>query len=207
MKKILAIVATGLLLASCSGDDDHNPDSEYYGLRKGNLTVYKRYIIQENGTESATSRIDSVTVIGQETVAGLNYFRLHHKVYNDGVLDEESDDYRRVGDKGYLLDENGTVVHPGFDRNYTFTKDLEVNGNKLGTITYKLGDLQDIVVDAGTYTAQPYIGTINSLEGSIPAGVGSEISYQPGPGLIKYKARYISGPTYQEDRLISYKFD
>ena len=209
MKKILAIMATGLLLASCSGDDDNKtPDDSFYALKEGNLWVYKKYMIERDGMERFIGNTDSVTVAGKETVGGLTYYKLHHKVYGDnGILKKEDDDYRRTNDKGYLVDENNVVIHPGFDVNYEYTRDLNINAVEYGTITYKLGTIKDEVVEGQTYKVYPYTGIINPLPNTIPEGLGEEISYQATLGVVKYKTRFLTAQMFLEDRLVSYKLN
>jgi len=204
MKTLLALLAVSATLLSCS-DDNYNADDDFYGLRSGKVLVYKKYTVDENGVETYTNKIDTVTIDGQQDINGLSYYKFHHKVYYNNALESESNDYRRVDGDGYLVDENNVVIHPGFEKNYVFTENLGSGVQPLGTAVYQLGDISEFALQNSTFAVYRYIGTINPISGSIPAGVGMERDYAASLGVVKFRTRYLASLAYLEDRLVSYQ--
>jgi hypothetical protein len=204
MKKILAIMATGLLLASCSGDDDNKtPDDSFYALKEGNYWVYKRCYTYPDGTVMPDSdvQIDTVRVIGKEDINGLAYYKLEHSKPRRTKYD-----YRRVNEKGYLINETDVVIHPGTDADFIYTNNF-MGGNEIrGVGTYQLVPKRDIVLEGKTYSVYSYIGNLVSVgEKGLYEGLGFDVSYQKGRGLVLYKDRWIAQANFIEERLISYK--
>jgi hypothetical protein len=204
MKKILAIMATVLLLASCSGDDDNKtPDDSFYALKEGNYWVYKRCYTYPDGTVMPDSdvQIDTVRVIGKEDIHGLAYYKLEHSKTRRTKYD-----YRRVNEKGYLINERDVVIHPGTDANFIDTYNIMGGSEIVGTATCQLVPKRDIVLEGKTYSGYSYVGYLVSVgEKGLYEGLGLDVSCQKGIGIVLNKTRWVVQPNFIEERLISYK--
>lgn len=198
MKKIVAFLATGAMLVSCSNDD--NQKHEFFNLAEGNFWVYKRYNASpENTVGVYANRIDTVRVEGSQLINGINYYRLTHSHNSYG---EVKDRFVRVDARGHLVDSDGLVLHPGKDKQYEYTR---VINEEVGKVKYKLGDVVDVTVENKNYKVYPYIGDFVSTSAGLIGGVGSFESYQEGIGFVVKHCRYLSSTAYYEDRLVYYQ--
>lgn len=199
MKKIVAFLAIGAILVSCSNDDD-NQKEEFFNLAEGNVWVYKRYYASPEKPDGVFANIiDTLRVVGQRTLNGENYYRVTHSF---DPPKEGNDEFLRVDDNGHLVNHNGLVLHPGKDKQYKYTSVL-YNGQ--GDLDYKLGDVTNIIVENKNYTVYPYIGDFKPTDPKIIGGVGAFQSYQKGLGFVVKHCRYLSGTAYYEDRLVYYQ--
>lgn len=195
MKKIVAFMAIGAMLMSCSNDDDQK--EEFFNLAEGNFWVYKRYNASpENTVGVYANRIDTVRVEGNQLINGLNYYRLTHSHNSDG---EGKDEFVRVDASGHLVNSEGLVLHPGKDKQYEYTR--IINGD-VGKVKYKLGDVVGITVENKNYRVYPYVGDFVPTSAGLIGGVGSFESYQEGLGFVVKHCRYLSSTSYYEDRLV-----
>lgn len=198
MKKIIAFLAIGAMLVSCSNDDD-NQNEEFFNLAEGNFWVYKRYSASpENPAGVFINIIDTVRVEGQQIINGVSYYRITHSVTNSF---NGHDEFLRVNEKGHLVRPNGFVMHPGTDKIYQHTQKNE--GESWGT-DYQLEEVKNIIVEGKNYMVYPYVGYFTSTS-PVPPGIGTFESYQKGLGLVVRHCRFVSSTAYFEDRLISYQ--
>lgn len=192
MKKIVAFLAIGAMLMSCSNDDDNQKD-EFFNLAEGNVWVYKRYYgksFDDPGT--FTGLTDTVRVVGQRYVNGKKYYEITH---SNKTYDEFVDTFLRVNEKGHLVNHNDQVIHPGIDKNYQFT---EVS-NGGGYVDYQLSNVKDIDIDGQNYIVYPYIGDFKYDQGVV-SGKFRSYDYQEGLGfVVKHRKE---NEIYFEERLV-----
>jgi len=193
MKKLFLLFAVTAGLVSC---DDTEPmeNSPFFYLTEGNMWVYKRYASDDNGQNlQFTGQNDTVRIAGPEVIDGVTYSRITHTLGDD--------EYWRIDGK-HLVNSEGYVVHPGWDYDYTYTRQLP----PFGTIDYASQDSYSGEVEGKKYVLYPFEGYFNPAEGeSVPAGVGDVKTYMPGIGFVIKRSRYLSSAAYYEDRLIYHK--
>ena len=209
MKKVLALLAFATVFVSCSDDDATSPpEIPFFNLAEGSEWVYKRYHQDlQSGEYNFNGRVDSVKVTGQQQIGGQNYIVLNHRVYTNGIFNEENNEYLRVNEDGHLVNSDGLVKHPGTDAEYEYTRPEVISAQAVGNVTYQLLPLQEIAVEGADYSVYPYSGYYTPSGNAGPAGVGHVLNYQPGIGLILEKCRYVSAELYYEDRLVYYELN
>lgn len=147
--------------------------------------------------------IDSVSVSGQEAINGTQYFKLEHWQpceSNTNCLMEV--EYVRVNEQGHLVRPEGFVKHPGYDSTYQYTGPA-VGSMDVGTLSYSVGNPDNLFIEGNTYNAIPYIGYYTPTI-DVPEGIGCIYYYQAGLGEVFQRCRFVSDDTYLEKRLISY---
>jgi hypothetical protein len=196
MKKIVLVLALAFFVMSCS-NDDNNTNNKFFNLKVGSQWVYKRYDVNNEGTESYRGEIDTVKVVGVESINGKDFYRLTHSDHQ--FLDYE---LLRVNEKGHLVSPKEFVVHPGTDKSYTASRDV-LNGN--GTINYTLKVVSSITIEGKNYEIYPYSGYYTPNPGqSGTEGEGVVEAYSKNVGFVIRRCKYLSGTAYFEYRLVSY---
>ncbi len=79
MKRIVFALFLCYFLFACDSDDSENQDIQnenFYALTVGNSWVYKNYKYNINtGTYEDTGVVDSISIVGIETISGVDYFK------------------------------------------------------------------------------------------------------------------------------------
>src|SRR5690606_29547484 len=154
MKRLLILAPIFVFLLSCdSNDDTASPQPEadnFYALTIGNEWVYKNYKYNINTeTYEDTGVIDSVSIVGTETIFGNIYFKF--RTWTTGNEENitfcnpngEHFEYLREYD-GYLIRDNGTIK---FVNN--FYQPLLVTSDSNFSYYYRLNDgMTNVQVEA-----------------------------------------------------------
>src|SRR5690606_9122482 len=119
MRKIILFFLIGVTI-SCSNDAEFSEEISFFNLENGNLWVYQRFNSFDNVNFEATTRIDSVRIVGDTMIAGLNYAIRRHQVNNYPTVDE----YIRVNEDGHLVSASGDVINPGIDMDFVDVRDF-----------------------------------------------------------------------------------
>lgn len=196
MKKIVAFLAIGAMLVSCSNDD--NQKDEFFNLAEGNFWVYKIYSVSPGYEDGFfTNMIDTVKVVEQRVVNGEKYYRITHSNRLNGM----QDDFLKVNEKGHLVNHNKLVLHPGKDKKYQYTK---VSDYGYGYIDYQLGKVEDMTIENKNYMVYPYICDLTGANYSLQGEAVSSF-YQKGLGFVVKRYNYSDDTRYSEDRLVYYQ--
>jgi hypothetical protein len=201
MRPIFCLLVVLIVLASCSGDNNTGPEN-FFNLETGNLWVYKRFNSPDNITYTASTRIDSVSVIGTVVFEGDTYSRMLHKIYNAGIFSEQFEQNLRVDENGHLVFPSGLVLNPGTDTEFTDVRPFQDAGN----ITYQLDDPIDVTVEGQEYFVYPYVGDYVPFNDQQPGQVIYD-QYQSGLGLVCQHCTNPQGTSFYEDRLISFELN
>lgn len=159
MIRILLSLVIITLSFSCSESDDSEnhtnlPEANFYALTVGNSWVYKNYKYNAN-TENYenTGVIDSVSIVGTETVSGITYYKFRRFTTGNEMQitfcnpnGEHFELFRE--NAGNLVNEDGAIKFT----NNNFDERL-IAENPLGTIyeTLTAGDTI-MTVEAGVFT-------------------------------------------------------
>jgi hypothetical protein len=199
MKKAILLCLT-ILCISCSNENEATPDNEpFFNLEIGNVWVYQRFNSADNINFIATNRIDSVRIVGDTTIAGINYTIRRHQIQNDNQI---SDEYLREDENGHLVFASGIVLNPGIDMNYVHVR----NFYDMGNITYQLQEPTDVTVEGEVYHVYPYVGLYVPFDSSLPSQTIYD-QYQRGLGLVCQRCTTPSGTSSYEERLIYTNID
>jgi len=192
MKKLFLLFAATAALVSC---DDTEPmeNSPFFQLNEGNMWVYKRYASDSQGENvHYTGQNDTVRTAGQVVIEGVTYFKFTHTLGDD--------EFVRIDGK-HLVNSEGFVLHSGWDKEYTYSRDI----GELGTVNYHWQNSYSGEVEGKPYVIYPYEGYFTPTGSNIPAGIADLKTYMPGIGFLIKRSKYISSPAYFEDRLLYYK--
>ena len=205
----MACLALGFY--ACSNDDNDNytgiSSEDYYALKIGNSWVYKYYELNsETNDFEFIGTIDSVSVIGKETLFGDVFFKIRTLTVNENEEDvSEEFTYVRTFD-GFLIDDANEILFVNND----FSEHLV----KRRGFSFFYGNLQTeaqiVQVNNESLSTQEMIVTLQIDD--------EEIDYvqhyfnADGIGLVKHVKNYFidSGstePFYIEKRLDSYNIN
>lgn len=220
MKRVLLLfaVATFLVLASCSKNDNESggsqptdPDYGYIPFYPGNYWIYEHFKIDSLGNETLQDVYDSVVITGTTTINSLSYY-VFQGTFMSGVNDLDTVMILRDS-AGYYVDPSGNI-HMA-DNNFTDTLSYTAftnnnTGDTLYQSWYKMEEEPgQATVEAGVFETVNYMGTI--------------LTHNPAPGVdsIRYKDQlysrnsgqvldtyfYLGAPLLFERRLIKYYVD
>ncbi len=210
MKKLLLVALFGSLLISCSNDlDDVSLESNsFFNINQGNKWVYKKYESSGFGPATYSNIIDSVEVIGDEFIVGLNYKKIRHRVYWFSNLQSETFEYLRINSNDHLVDSEGTVKHPGFDAefSYSFIHNYPGTSTPMGKTIYQLQSSQNEIVEGNSFIISNYQGNFTSYDSMIPNN-HIDYKYSEGIGMISNHCPSVSGSYYYEFRLVYYEIN
>jgi hypothetical protein len=227
MKKSIAILFTALslMIISCRSSEEtplENPVQEnFFNLNVGNKFVYKTYenpdFTNPKAVYTFTGRIDSVSIVGKVDYQGFTFAKERTKTIwsNSNMNNQESFKYLRVNSKGHLValtkldntpvtETSGSVIHPGTDFNFTFSRDYTEMNQVVGNLFYQLQKDKSIDVDGNAYLVSPYLGDFTPAA-SQPNLLKKtqEISFKKGLGLVKEICHSLYGKNFLETRLVS----
>lgn len=220
MKKIIPVFILISTLLSCSSDSEEietTPDNNsFFNINTGNKWVYKRYWFSNFTNQYSTNNhIDSVFVTGDTVINTLNYKKVMHKEYENIVQFPSSFtttfDYLRIDENDHLVNQNGYVLHPGFDSQYQHVHNYYVandpSNDTVGQATFQTEAPQNILVEGVTYLSYDYKGNfIGNSSLNVPNNT-IHYMYANQIGLVKLAcpATYASG--FIEDRLVYYSIN
>lgn len=203
MKYIICFLLTSLLLTSCSSDSDADP--EFFNLQNGNLWVYRMYQSNDGVDFTATSSIDTVRVIGDSIISGLNYSKVKHMVYNSGAFSYDMLELLRVDSAGHLVNQNNLVYHAGDDMEFHSVRDYYIAGGAalVGSVEEHLLPPLTTNIEGTDYFVYPYYGTFTPLDTTWQ--VKNFFSqYKEGVGFVCQRSVALAGNSCREDRLVYY---
>jgi len=189
-----------LLAVSCNKNDSESDlipvaQTDYMQLKVGNYWVYDNYHIDADGNEILSQNKDSVVIIGDTMIGGIQYFKQHligqsHVVY----LRDSS---------GFLITLEGDVLFSSTDFSNIIRQDTIANG--LAFITYKMEDSDTLItVPMGNYSCITFKGTVNALDPEYPHGVQyTYYFYADGFGQVKSSYYLFSNPMLRVERRLS----
>jgi len=210
---LLFFAITALSSCSTNSNDQPEPVQAFFNLNVGNQWVYKQYenTNQEPDVYNFNGKIDSVKVVSEVEINGIQYAKLSHKV-NNSIPKYE---YLRVDELGHLVGSNflysegilppandlNVLKHPGNDTAYQSTVVKETGTTYLNVATDK-----DIDVEDNTYRVRPLVIQHKTPSEYPPVITKTvEINYKKQVGLVKKTNTYASDtPFYWEDRLVWY---
>jgi hypothetical protein len=236
----LVLLFICVIVLSCTADEklvnnEPLPNSNvetkqpFFNLNVGSKWVYKKYETNHlNPNESVFSGIvDTVKIVSIENIQGFKFAKkLSKKVnINYGNVISEKYSYLRVNNLGHLVqisyvDENspaltetsGLVLHPGFDKNFTYNQEYlpyfsyETNTYELtGNILYSVFDSLNIDVEGKNYLVSPFNGVFTP-SANRPELVSKTIEndYAQGIGLVKLVCHWLQSNSFYEERLVWY---
>lgn len=209
MKKIILLFSLVIIATACSTSEDSASNEPFFNLSNDNLWVYKRYNSTDNLNFTFINRIDSVRVIGDTLITGINFKKLQHKIYISGVFNQEIIETLRVDSAGHLVDQNNLVFHAGIDFEYQNVRDVgfissvDGNYNSVGAITSQVQSPYNTSVEGVDYFVYPYYGNFVSTDLATPNNY-IYFQYQQGIGLVCQHCAAVSGSSFYEDRLVYY---
>jgi hypothetical protein len=197
MKKIFALAALSATLFSCNNNDDDNnsapTEAAFFNFEVGDVWAYKWYQENPSGTFVARTDVDTVKIIGTEVYNGKTYFDFETKTYSaEGTNTGTSHEYQRVDVNGHLVNAQEVVLHPGAYTGFTDEYPYLLNNDTIGYMATQDYAVQDIVVEGETYAANKYEGYYTPNENGGAEGIGYQIFYSPGIGLVLNKCRYLN---------------
>lgn len=199
MKQTIYFALLSIVFLSCSSDNESS-SSNFFNLNTGNLRVYKRFASTDGVTFVEGTRIDSVRTTGDTIIEGITYEKFLHKIFVNSVQMEAFTECLRENQNGHLIDQWGTVLHPGYDSGYNFISPVIVGGNVLGDIHWTLGDPITEIVEGQSYNIYPFNGHFIPGENQEEQYVFNR--YAPNIGLVVMHFSAIWGSFNVEDRLI-----
>ena len=204
----LFFACSAILLAfSCKDKDDDAtttpiPATDYFPLTAGSYWIYNWVKIDTLGNETPQVRMDTVTVVGDTVVNGLNYSIVEGTVFGGGVRHIYRDS------SGYLVEAAGGTAEFSVSLNIALGNDTTWIGDMPAFWTSESMDVEpaSVTVPAGTFeSCLVKIQTIYPLEFDIPAGNRIyPYHYAKGVGLVKYRTSFLSSFDYLEARLSDY---
>lgn len=211
MKKLLLLLGVLFILSSCSNDDSPaSPQEPFFRLEEGNLWVYKKYVSSDDVNYTYMNVVDSVRVQG-DTLIGNHVFKkvLHKRTDSFSTYDLPAE-YLRVDNSGHLVNEVGTVLHPGTDTPYQYTRTVRIGDGMGGYVNYGniyfqlLPNPVQVHVEGANYLVQSYYGNFISNNQAQAPNNHIFYQYQGGLGFVCRHDVAISGHDYYEDRLVYY---
>lgn len=215
MRKLLsgAFFVLGIVLTSCSSDNESPSNEPFFNLNVGSKWVYKRYQhTTQNPGVFVFKGTDSVEVEQIVNLNGLDFAKIRHKttdenaqspsvryayqrVNNAGQLVGFSE-YQELPDESTIDESSGFVFHPGENLDYENTYPVE-----WGSISYYVLGETNVTVEGNAYTAIRYVA-----EGTPTVGPTrtAYYDYEAQTGRIRSQTVIIANGDYMEDRLTSY---
>ena len=200
MKRIFLFLCIIALNFSCSSDDNNTQQPEqqiepnFYALTVGNSWVYKNYKYNpQTGDYDDTGIIDSVSIVGTETIDGETYFKFKTETTgNDAEIlyfnaNGEQFEFRREL-SGNLINETGDIVYT--NNNY---EERLVSESSWGNIFDKLTEnIQTVNVVAGSFNCLDMERYAKSLDNTETFPALDHFYYSDGIGLISDSTSFAS---------------
>jgi hypothetical protein len=206
MKRIVFSLVILLVLQSCSSDDAEQAEPNFYALTVGNSWVYKNYKYNpDSGNYDDTGVIDSVSIVGTETINENTYFRFRRKTTgNEAGLTfcyPNGEYFELVRDSlGFLVKDNGFIkfINNNYDEHLK-------RSHSWGDEIYQLQEGQiQVNVESGIYDCLDVLHFVRLPDNTIAAG-SNNYYYADGIGQVMETNSTVADPIHDiERRLDSY---
>jgi hypothetical protein len=209
--KILGMFILSVGIISCNNDDDSTMPMEevdFFPLKVGNYWVYHHYIKQNTEDFVFGNRVDTVKITGIIPIDNQDYFVMETNGYqfSSGDIIESKIENVRINSSGHLVKDNGSVLHPGDDMNYTH----QVSYNQYQppfVIEYRLHPVENWTFNGQNYQIAPYRGMARAEDiqnHPYLDGKKVEYSYLKGIGKVLEHTSAVENPFFYEYRLVDY---
>lgn len=163
MKRILFCLFFCSLLFSCNSDDDSQnlpTESNFYALTVGNSWVYKYYELNIlDNTYSFNNVVDSVSIVGTETINNNLYFKFKTKTSGNSSDNEVTGPWFNNGERfDFYRDSLGYFVNDTGTKFFSNQSTDEWIYSPSGPISYNFKLMED------TYNANTNAGLIECLD-------------------------------------------
>lgn len=215
MKKMILLMAVATLALACQKNESDQeipeiPKTSYIPLTIGSYWVYQEYNVDSNGVETEQNRKDSITVIGDTLINGLNYGMLNeYKINLTGIINFDTVYVR--DSSGYMVYKDGTIFFSSINFTDTLNQGIQYQGNVdssevLYSYSYMMEMPDDpITIPIGTFEVLNYKGTIISNDNlPFPNPRYIDTYYADGVGRVMLSTFYFTSNLGVKKRLIEY---
>jgi hypothetical protein len=206
MKRIVFSLVILFVLQSCSSDDAQQTEPNFYALTVGNSWVYKNYKYNpDSGNYDDTGVIDSVSIVGTETINENTYFRFRRKTTGneEGITfcNPNGEHLYLLRDSlGFLVSDSGSISYI----NNNYDEHLK-RSHSWGDEIFQLQEGQiQISVESGIYDCSDVLHFVRLPDNDIAPG-SNNYYYADGIGKIMETNSTVANPIHDiERRLDSY---
>lgn len=205
MKRIIFSLCIMACALSCDSDNDAEPisppQSNFYALTVGNSWVYKNYKYDASTeTYEDTGVIDSVSIVGTETISGNTYFKFRRLTTGNDTnitfCNANGEHFEWLRDSlGNLTNEQGKVKFTNSD----FSERL-IQENSWGNMYEVLqSGNASMSLDSGTFNCVTSERYLRNTDGEQQLGLDM-FYYADGIGLIYDTSSFVTNPIHSIER-------
>jgi hypothetical protein len=201
MKRIIFSLAVLLVWQSCSSDDTQETVSNFYALTVGNSWVYKNYKYNpDSGNYDDTGVIDSISIVGTETINEHTYFRFRRKTTGNETeitfCNPNGVYFELVRDSlGFLVTDNGSIKY--INNNY---EEHLKRSHSWGDEIFELQEANvQINAEAGNFECLDVLHFVRLPDNTIAPG-SNNYYYADGIGQVMETNSSVANPIHDVER-------